>query len=219
MNFVIVISILFKLFVNIKTLEQISQEQHELEHSIETIPDEMKNKFIQSFEKKYAHLKQKTSSILPILSKKSLGDLFAEKLSENLVDILQAQIDYYNKNKNDVLVLNESFSNDAKVFREVGDKKCSLTNSDTTERKAICPSHLQIKFRKNMFPRLRLFAKCNCKDCLFKTTIDYEVFSWSKCEPVYFLMPALIQEQDGVWKFVLEQVPVSCRCTMNFRTF
>lgn len=110
------------------------------------------------------------------------------------------------------------------------DRKCKWKKEEDAEAKSevsssvvvpvpICPWHWNIITRNDRFPFKRASAVCNCAHCQARTIYDSKTRKISYCKPEYVVMLALFRESlvNDVekWKFILEEVPNSCTCSLN----
>lgn len=83
---------------------------------------------------------------------------------------------------------------------------------------SICPWHWLVVERQDQYPFKRANAKCNCRDCQAKTIYDTDSKKLSSCFAQFVLMPTLLREavvnQTERWSFHLEEVAVSCACSI-----
>ena len=187
--------------------------------------DYVLNGFFFKFEKKFGHLKKLPNDFIipqqkspdPKVIHKSLSSLYAEKIIQNMENILLISIDEYQVINKD-LILEDAEANKGILFRIFGKKSCSLDDQGDNEVKSVCPWHYELRFRQNMYPHRRVFSKCNCDKCLIHSKFDNNHIQFSACTPVYTMMPAMIREKDE-WNFVLENVPTSCQCSVKLNPF
>ncbi|CAF1008939.1 unnamed protein product [Brachionus calyciflorus] len=182
------------------------------------IEKDLLEKFLKDFDEGYNILKKSTERIFPIQSGKtgdrffkSLSTLYSEKIAQNLDKTILMQIEEYGNLNNNVIT--DSEVNGGRVVDISGNQVCSLDDQKTLI-KSICPWHNELRFRPNMFPHRRTFAKCNCLNCLKFNGFD----QLTTCEPIYTIMPALIKISTE-WNFVMERVPTSCHCTVNLDSY
>ena len=77
--------------------------------------------------------------------------------------------------------------------------------------------------REDRFPFKRVNAQCNCEECQAKTIYDSNDKRLSSCQPQYTLMPVLFRESivknKEKWIFKLEEISVSCVCSILLNPF
>lgn len=159
-----------------------------------------------------------------------LYKVYAEAVSNNLDDITFMSVDAFKPRYSIRQVKYDA--NQGRLIAKYGSQKCSL-ESDPSDEEAendqqaprtmpICPWHYELTLRDNIYPYMRINAKCNCVDCLAKTKFDAK-YTMSYCRQVFTLMPVLIktrtQSADFEWKFAMEQVATSCVCSINLKSF
>lgn len=127
---------------------------------------------------------------------------------DSLVQVLKPRTEHYVKRQPNITV--------------AGSWSCSLERVAYERPKvpvAVCPWRWLIIVRDDRFPFKRANAKCNCVNCQAKTIYDSDVQKLAGCKTENVLMPALFREtlveNLEKWKFVLEEVPVSCVCSIK----
>ncbi|CAF1018023.1 unnamed protein product [Brachionus calyciflorus] len=164
--------------------------------------------FIKNFANKFNHLKynNRTTPFNKKIIHKTLNGLFAEQIERNLEYIIMSHL----LSEDSELVLKNKEFNQGNLTLNFGNKECSL-DGILKIPKSTCPWHIELRFRKNVYPHMRAFAKCNCEKCLDPIN---DFLSLEKCEPVYTLMPALINVKSK-WNFIMEYVPTACHCIVE----
>lgn len=92
---------------------------------------------------------------------------------------------------------------------------------------SVCPWHWLITERFDRYPFKLPIAKCNCHRCQARTLFDSDRYKMSSCVNNFALKPVLFREydladtsdQEEVWIFSLEEVPVSCSCSVNLNPY
>ncbi len=107
---------------------------------------------------------------------------------------------------------------------KIGSRECNLERlSKSKPLVSICPWHWILVDREDRFPFKRANAKCNCENCQAKTIYDSNGEPMSSCQNEYVLMPVLYREslKDDIerWSFNLEEVPMSCACSISLKLF
>ena len=94
---------------------------------------------------------------------------------------------------------------------------------------SFCPEQLYLSYRRYMIPTIRSYKMCSCEKCFHEQgPCGRKVMSRDKagCEEEFGYNLALIltNYKDvyniDSWHFVLEQVPIACKCSMmnSYRT-
>lgn len=111
-------------------------------------------------------------------------------------------------------------------IEEFGNRECSLEKLAYQHKipVPVCPWHWMYIERKDRYPFKRPNAKCNCVNCQAKTIYDSTEDKLSQCTTENVLLPALVREsvdKNGTekWVFYLEEVPVSCVCSIRLKPF
>jgi hypothetical protein len=104
---------------------------------------------------------------------------------------------------------------------KIGEQNCNHESIAYTSFRGpipICPWHWTLIEREDKFPFKRANAQCNCQSCQAKTIYDSNLKRFSSCNNQFVLMPMLwrvaILNMTETWTFHLEEVPVSCVCSM-----
>lgn len=101
-----------------------------------------------------------------------------------------------------------------------GDTLCNLKMTSESMTRGLCPWHYVAKYRLNRYPRLQLYAKCNCNNCHHMPNKTQDDFSFG-CRPIIKLSPALVRGEciNGTydWKPILEYTSIGCICARNDR--
>lgn len=111
-----------------------------------------------------------------------------------------------------------------------GIDKCDLENvalNNYDENVSVCPWHWIVIEREELYPFKLPVAKCNCANCQAKTKYDTDMKSISGCNTNYALKPVLarltdvpdLSNTEEIWVFNLEEVPVSCSCSVRIKTY
>lgn len=88
---------------------------------------------------------------------------------------------------------------------------------------SFCPEQIYLSYRTYMIPTIRSYKMCSCKKCFHEQgPCGRKVMSRDKagCEEEFGYSLALIltNYKDvynlDSWQFVLEQVPITCKCSM-----
>lgn len=140
--------------------------------------------------------------------------------------------DVYRNSLMDFKILKYNSDIDAKMPK-IGVDSCGSDLSKYREKSnspaaQICPWHWIRLSRENMFPFHVYYAKCDCLKCMGRTEFDSDKYQFSKCVPNYTLMPVLskvldttgmksVRSDEELWEFNLEEVPISCGCTLKIR--
>ncbi len=129
-----------------------------------------------------------------------------------------------NKIDNPLHIIKNEKVNNSSYF--IGEKICNLESIAYTSSRLpipICPWHWILVEREDKFPFKRANAQCNCQDCLAKTIYDSNMKKFSGCNQHFVLMPMLwrnaIVNTTETWSFHLEEVPVSCICSIRLTPF
>jgi len=113
------------------------------------------------------------------------------------------------------------------IYDKLGSKNCrleSLALSSLDKRVTVCPWHWVVISRVDRYPFELPIAQCNCNECQARTLFDLDRVRKSSCNQNYSLRPVLLRElsvddDQEVWIFSLEKVPVSCSCSVMFNLF
>ena len=148
---------------------------------------------------------------------------------DHLRKFLSIKMQFFNENLDKMIIpelgstldrsinIIKSISKQPESFK-IGIDHCQMDKSDKENISPLCPWHWLINERENIFPFTRAVANCNCKECQART-FDKSINA-TACEPLITPTPALYREsiENGTenWKFVLEEVPTSCFCSVSF---
>lgn len=117
-----------------------------------------------------------------------------------------------------------------RTTKKHGIDKCDLENvarSNYIENVSVCPWHWIVIEREELYPFNLPVAKCNCINCQAKTRYDSDRRSISACTTNYALKPVLaklpyasgLNDNEELWVFNLEEVPVSCSCSVRIKAY
>lgn len=171
-------------------------------------------------------LKSKFKSFITVL----LND---QNRSDQLKEFLSSKIVQYFDEINMLLIpeFKPIFENIIKIIKmetkskeveysvKIGTLSCNLDQLAEIRHMTVCSWHWILVERESIFPFIRANAKCNCENCQAKTIYDSDKFKFSKCKPIYSLLPALTRESitNDVekWVFSLEEVSTACVCSLT----
>ncbi len=178
--------------------------------------------------------KQRNSSRIAKSKQQNLLSLMQDDLLKEdlLTRFLSNKIQYYNENLDKMLImeLRSTQESSIKIIKvpaydqdsfKIGFNDCQKDKLSKEKIGPLCPWHWLISERENIFPFSRALAKCNCEQCqiqIFENSTN-ETKTQAACNPLITLTPALIRESiiNGTenWRFVLEEVPTSCFCSIS----
>lgn len=209
-----------------KSINNSEEKYFDHDPALKKLPDDVLKNFLQDFNRKYNKTKELNEVTTEKPSRK-MNKKFFEFLVKDLVDSLddipKMELDETKQNyKHIILNHTEERGN---MVRKYGSMMCSLEEKSnkldlSPNGSPVCPWHHELRVRENIYPHLRLFAKCNCVNCLAKTKFDSDRYFFSGCRQAFSLMPALVkrvssQTGEVQWKFVMEKIPTACFCSIR----
>ena len=130
--------------------------------------------------------------------------------------------EYRNKIDNPIPIIRHDIDKAKNSSFFIGQQICNLESIAYTSFRGpipICPWHWTLIEREDRFPFKRANAQCNCQNCQAKTIYDSNVKKFSSCNNQFVLMPVLwknaIVNRTETWTFHLEEVPISCVCSIR----
>jgi len=201
---------------------------------VTSLPKHILDEFMVSFLNQTQHINKNnsdpiTTEVDPELkSKKHLNEHLIEVLSQGILNNMEhvslIQNDEYRKQNIETYkrLIIKPYENNYGTEKTTGESNRKICKLHENGIGPVCPHYFEIRRRDDMYPNMRMNAICSCPKCLLTlgTQSNNQTSSnqISYCGQVFTYFPVLVKK-DNKWEFFMEEVPTSCACMFNLKSY